>query len=50
MGREDVAELAMRLVGLPYARAAVSAALAEVDVTAYLGDVGRESVIDLIAP
>jgi lipoate-protein ligase A len=50
MGRESVAALEARLVGLPYERAAVAAALADVDVTAYFGDVTREEVVGVVCP
>ena len=50
MGREDVGALEARLVGVPYDRAAVAAALAGTDVSAYFGDVSREQVVELIAP
>lgn len=48
MGREDAAELAARLVGVPYERAALAHALARVDVRAYFGDVRTEDVLDVI--
>jgi len=48
MGREDVGALEARLVGLPYERSAVVAALAEVDVSAYFGDVGAADLLDVL--
>jgi lipoate-protein ligase A len=50
IGREDVGALETRLLGLPYERAAVAAALGDVDVTAYFGDVARDDVVDVICP
>jgi len=48
MGREDVGALEARLVGLPYERAAVAAALAGVEVSAYFGDIGTADVLDVL--
>jgi len=48
MGREDVGALEARLVGLPYERSAVAAALAGEDVSAYFGDVGAADVLDVL--
>ena len=50
MGRESVSALEARLVGLPYDRPAIAAALADVDVTAYFGDVSREEVLGVVCP
>ena len=50
IGREEVGALETRLLGLPYERAAVAAALGDVDVTAYFGDVARDDVVDVICP
>ena len=50
MGREDVAELEHRLVGLAYDRPSVAAALGDVDVSAYFGDITVDDVIGVIAP
>ena len=50
MGREDVGALEARLVGLPYDRAAIGAALRDVPLSDYFGDVGREDVLDLLSP
>jgi lipoate-protein ligase A len=50
MGREDVAILEALLLGVPYDRASVSAALEGVDTTAYFGDIGRDDVIGVIVP
>jgi lipoate---protein ligase len=50
MGRHDVRELETRLVGLPYERPAVEAALAGVDVRDYFGEVRAEDVLEVLAP
>ena len=50
MGLEDVAALETRLVGLPYERAAMVAALADADLTAYFGAVEREQVLGVLCP
>ena len=50
MGREDVAQLEARLVGVPYDRAAVERALAAVEPSDYFGDVAREDVLALLSP
>ena len=50
MGREDVSALERRLVGLPYDRAAIIAALEGADMTAWFGDVTAADVLELIAP
>lgn len=50
MGRLDVAELEALLVGVPYERAAVASAIADVAVSDYVGDVARDDVLDLLAP
>jgi lipoate---protein ligase len=50
MGRHDVRELETRLVGLPYERPAVEAALAGVDVRDYFGEVRPEDVLEVLAP
>jgi lipoate-protein ligase A len=50
MGREDVARLEERLAGVAYDLPSVTAALADVDVSDYFGDVTREEVVALIAP
>ena len=46
----DVGELERALIGLPYERAALAAALADVDVAAYFGAVTRDEVLALVAP
>lgn len=48
MGREDVGALEARLVGLPFERDAIAAALAGVDVQDYFGPVERDAVIELL--
>ena len=50
MGREDVAELERRLIGVAYDRPSVSSALADTDVSAYVGDIARDDVIGVIVP
>jgi lipoate-protein ligase A len=50
MGREDVAALEARLVGLPYDRTDVMHALRDVDPSDYFGDVPREDVLALLTP
>jgi lipoate-protein ligase A len=50
MGREDVGILEARLVGLPYDRADIARALADVEPSAYFGDVSREDLLELISP
>ncbi len=50
MGREDVAQLEARLMGVPYDRAAVERALTAVDLSDYFGDVAREDVLALLSP
>ena len=50
MGREDVTVLEALLLGVPYDRASVSAALEGVDTTAYFGDIARDDVIGVIVP
>lgn len=50
MGREDVADLERRLLGLPHTQEAIELALADVDVSTYFGDVARADVVALIAP
>lgn len=48
MGRDDVGRLERLLVGLPYDGPAIASALANVDVTAYFGDVAQEDLLELI--
>ncbi len=50
MGREDVAQLEARLVGVPYDRTAVERALQAVEPSDYFGDVAREDVLALLSP
>lgn len=49
MGREDVAELEARILGLPYDYEAISAALAAIDLGAYFGDVPADEALALLA-
>jgi len=48
MGRQDVTELEARLRGLPYDRVEIAAALAELDVASYLGDIGVDDLVNTI--
>jgi lipoate---protein ligase len=50
MGREDIANLEARLVGIPYTKEAVDAALAGVEMSAYFGEVSNAEVLALIEP
>ena len=49
-GACEVSELEARLRGCVYERGALSAALAEVDVRDYFGDISAEDVLELLAP
>jgi len=48
IGREEVAALEARLVGVPYDSEALDAALRSVDLTAYFGAVTREELVELL--
>ena len=48
MGRLDVADIETRLAGLPYERVAVAAALADIAITDYFGDVSANDVLDVL--
>jgi lipoate---protein ligase len=50
MGRAEVGELEARLAGLTYDRHALSEALSDLDVRNYFGDIGRDDVLELLAP
>ena len=50
MGSGDVSEVEKRLVGLPYDRDAIVAALADLDLGAFFGKIGREEVLEVIVP
>jgi lipoate-protein ligase A len=50
MGREDVAGLEARLLGLPYDREAIEGALRDVEPADYFGDVARDDVLALLSP
>jgi lipoate---protein ligase len=50
MGREDVAALEARLLGLPYDRTDVEHALRDVEPADYFGDVPREDLLALLSP
>lgn len=50
MGRADVSELEARLLGLPYDRDAIVAALEGVRVADYVGDVPHDEIVALLAP
>lgn len=49
MGREDVAELEARMVGLPYDYASISSVLADVDLDDYFGDIPASEAMRLLA-
>lgn len=49
MGREDVAELEARMVGLPYDYASISSALADVELDDYFGDIPALDALRLLA-
>jgi lipoate-protein ligase A len=49
-GREEVASLEARLVGLPFDREPILAALAGVELRDYFGEVPAEGVVGLICP
>ena len=50
MGSGDVSEVEKRLVGLPYDRVAIVTALADLDLGAFFGKIGREEVLGVIVP
>lgn len=50
MGQHDVQELEELLRGLPYDRGTITNALAHVNLSRYVGDIGREEVLTLICP
>jgi lipoate-protein ligase A len=50
MGREDVAAVERRLVGLPYDRDTIASALNGVDPADYFGDVSRDDLLALLSP
>jgi len=50
MGRSDIGELEARLRGLAYDRPALASVLGGVDVSEYFGEIGRDDVLDLLAP
>lgn len=50
MGSADVAEVERRLVGLPYDRDAIVAALDGMDLGNYFGRITREEVLGVICP
>jgi len=50
MGREDVSEIEDRLADLPYQRAAVTNALADLDLSAYFGTIAHEEFVNLVCP
>jgi len=49
MGREDVAELEARLLGLPYDSVSITAALAGLNLDDYFGDIPASEALDLLA-
>lgn len=50
MGRSDIGELEARLRGLAYDRDALASVLGGLDISEYFGDIGREDVLELLAP
>ena len=50
MGREDVGAIEARLLGIPYDRESVAAALDGVVVADYFGDVPADQLLELVAP
>ena len=50
MGRSEVVELESRLHGLVYDRAALAAALADIDMRQYFGEIDHADVLGLLAP
>ncbi|HEX6059579.1 MAG TPA: lipoate--protein ligase [Gemmatimonadaceae bacterium] len=50
MGREDVGAIEARLLGIPYDRESVEAALHGVAVADYFGDVPANELLELVAP
>jgi lipoate-protein ligase A len=49
MGREDVAELEAKMLGLPYDYASISAALSDLDLDNYFGDIPPSDALALLA-
>jgi lipoate-protein ligase A len=50
MGRRDVSDVEQLLVGLPYERVAIDRALAELEISDYVGQVERRDVLELLSP
>lgn len=50
MGRLDVGALEGRLAGLPFTRDAIEAAVSDLELSDYVGDVPREEVLALLLP
>ena len=50
MGRFDVADLEARLTGVPYEATSIVAALRDVEVSDYFGDIGRDDVLAILRP
>jgi lipoate-protein ligase A len=50
MGRSDIGELEARLRGLAYDRDALASVLGGLAISEYFGDIGREDVLELLAP
>lgn len=50
MGRSDIGELEALLRGIVYDRESLGSVLGGVDVAAYVGDISREDVLELLAP
>ena len=50
MGRDDVGAIEMRLLGIPWVRDSVAAALHGIVVSDYFGDVPADELLELVAP
>ena len=50
MGSGDVSEVEQRLIGLPYDRDAIVAALSDMVLEEYFGKIGREEVLKVVVP
>jgi lipoate---protein ligase len=49
MGREDVAELEALMIGVRYDYASIAAALSDVDLDSYFGDIPPDEALALLA-
>ncbi|MFI5242370.1 MAG: lipoate--protein ligase [Gemmatimonadales bacterium] len=50
MGRSDICELESRLRGIVYERDAIAAVLGGVELSDFVGDIGRDDVLELLSP